>query len=273
MPDLLGRPFRWWRGERVGHLYIEAEQGLGDSIFALRWVYLAAERADRVTLFCQRELYGLFATASAGLPGNVTVYPLPRPLPSGVSAWVPMLSLPAALELGGPGGDERPYLSLGEGIKRWPPRDIGIVWGGGPAHESGHLRDVPLAEMLRLSEVPGVELHSLQVGAGQAQLGELGCYGLIRDRAPELTNLLDTARVMAGLDLLVTVDTAVAHLAGAMGMPCWMLVNQRGTDFRWGRRGDKTGWYGSMTIYRRGLGEGWGAVVRRVDAALRELVG
>ncbi len=75
------------------------------------------------------------------------------------------------------------------------------------------------------------------------------------------------------MDLLITVDTAVAHLAGAMGMPVWMLVNQRGTDFRWSRRGDRTGWYSSLKLFRRELGEEWGAVVRRVDAALRELVG
>src|SRR5690242_7603838 len=105
MPELLTRPFRLWRGERVGHLYIEAEQGCGDSIFALRWVGLAAERAERVSLFVQRELYGLFVEAGS-LPGNVTVYPLPRVLPSEVDAWVPMLSLPAALGLGGPGGEK-----------------------------------------------------------------------------------------------------------------------------------------------------------------------
>lgn len=272
MPELLTRPYRLWRGEGVGHLYIEAEQGFGDSIFALRWVGRAAERADRVTLFVQKELYGLVMEC-AGLPGNVRVYPMPRPLPVGVDAWVPMMSLPAAMGLGGPGDDERPYLSLGHGTKQWPPRSVGLVWAGGPAHESGHLRDMKLEDLLRLSEVPEVELHSLQVGMGQQQLGDFGCHGLIRDRWPELTNFLDTARVLAGLDLLITVDTAVAHLAGAMGMPVWMLVNQRGTDFRWSRRGDRTGWYSSLKLFRRELGEEWGAVVRRVDAALRELVG
>ncbi len=125
--------------------------------------------------------------------------------------------------------------------------------------------------MLRLAEVPGIELHSLQVGAGVSQLGDLGCYGLIRDRAPELTNFLDTARVLSELDLLITVDTAVAHLAGAMGMPAWMLVNQRGTDFRWGRRGDRTGWYPSIRLFRREMDEEWGVVIRRVERELWEL--
>ncbi len=271
MPELLTRPWRLWRGERVGHLYVEAEQGFGDTVFSLRWVGRAAALAERVSLFVQKELYALVVEC-AGLPGNVTVYPLPRVLPVGVDAWVPMMSLPVALGLGGP-GDERPYLSMGGGVKRWPPQSIGIVWAGGPAHESGHLRDMRLADLLRLSEIPGVELHSLQVGAGQAQFGELGCYGLVRDRSPELTNFRDTARVLAGLDLLITVDTAVAHVAGAMGMPCWMLVNARGGDFRWGRSGDRTGWYSSMQIFRRALGEEWSAVVGRVDRALRELAG
>ncbi len=280
MPELLTRPYRLWRGERVTHLYIEGEQGFGDSIFALRWVSPAAEKAERVSLFVQKELYALVVE---GLPENVRVYPMPRVLPVAVDAWVPMMSLPAALELGGPGvfkpyivtvADRWMYFSGGQ--SPWlesKPFRVGIVWAGGPTHESGHLRDMRLADLLWLIEVPGVELHSLQVGAASAQFAELACHGLIRDRAPELTNFADTAKVLAGLDLLITVDTAIAHLAGAMGMPCWMMMNQRGSDFRWGRKGEATGWYPSIRIFRRELGEEWSSVVRRVETGLRELVG
>lgn len=148
------------------------------------------------------------------------------------------------------------------------------MWAGSPTHDNAHNRDIPLAHLLRLTEIPGVELHSLQVGAGAQQFSDLGCYGLIADRAPEMTNFLDTARVLAGLDLLITVDTATAHLAGAMGMPCWMLVNQKGTDFRWGRGGDATGWYPSIKIYRRSLLEQtWVDAIGRVDHDLRALCG
>ncbi len=272
IPEFLSRPYRLWRGERVGHLYIEAEQGLGDTIFGLRWLGVAAEWADRVTFFVQKELYGLFE-----VPGNVSVYPMPRPLPvvDEVDAWCPVLSLPVAL--GGLGGLEGvvsgirvPAVASREpGLFR-----VGLVWAGSPTHESAHHRDVPLAQLLRLAEVPGVELHSLQLGAGQGQLGELGGYGLIVDRSPELLSMSDTARVLSGLDLLVTVDTAVAHLAGSMGVPCWMLVNRRGMDFRWGGDGEGTAWYPSVRLFRRELAEEtWGACARRVEVALRGLVG
>lgn len=146
---------------------------------------------------------------------------------------------------------------------------IGIVWAGSPTHEQAHHRDCPLAYWLRLAEVPGVELHSLQIGDAAQQIGELAAWGIIRDRAPEITNMLDTARIIAGLDLVICVDTAVAHLAGAMGKSVWMLVNQRGRDFRWEHEGETTRWYGSMRLFRRTLDEHWEDMMARVEAELR----
>jgi ADP-heptose:LPS heptosyltransferase len=81
--------------------------------------------------------------------------------------------------------------------------------------------------------------------------------------------LLDTAKAIEGLDLVITVDTAVAHLSGAMGVPTWLLLNTMGQDFRWGRTGDETPWYPSMRLFRRALGEQWTDVMKRVAEALR----
>lgn len=97
LPEFLTRPYRFWRGEWCEELYIEAEQGSGDAIFGLRWVPEAASRVGHVTLFCHKELYGLFVEWGR-LPANVTVYPLPRVLPS-ADAFCPIMSLPAALEI------------------------------------------------------------------------------------------------------------------------------------------------------------------------------
>lgn len=289
--------FPLWRGERVDHLFIECEQGLGDTIFGLRWVYEAARRVPEVVLYVQKELWALVRSA-AGLPANVSVYPMPRALPR-ADAWCPMLSLPVALDAAeyfDPG--VTPYIRAvsraeaefventqidwsqaslvapgqGRDYSRFPLR-VGLCWSGNPNHELAHWRDVPLAYLLPLAEIAGTEWHSLQVGPGAAQLGDLGAYGLIVDRGPEMTNFLDTAQIIAGLDLVVTVDTAVAHLAGAMGVPCWVMINDRGSDFRWGRRATETPWYRSWRLWRRGLGEDWAALVERVGAGLRELVG
>lgn len=275
IPEFLTRPYRLWRGESVGHLYVEAEQGLGDALMALRWVPLAAERAERVTLFVHGALYGLCESAWVGRPGNVAVLPLPRPLPE-ADAWCPMMSLPAALGLGGPEpvgayirGVREDVVSFG-GVPFSPVKRVGICWAGNPTHEQARHRDCPLENWLRLAELPGVELHSLQVGDAAGEMSQNGAFGLVLDRGPEITNFLDTAKVVAGLDLVITVDTAVAHLAGAMRVPCWMLVNQRGRDFRWGVAGETTGWYPSMRLVRRGLEEDWGSVMRRVEGMLRE---
>jgi hypothetical protein len=187
-----------------------------------------------------------------------------------------MMSLPAALERGEPFGE--PYIDPPDPdwtIPRTlhhPLRKVAICWAGDPKHEQTVNRDCPLGEFLRLAEVPGVRLHSVQVGPGAARFGELGCWGLVEDRAPEITNFADTARILVEMDLVVTVDTSVGHLAGAMGVPCWVLVNRRGQDFRWGMEGETTGWYSGHRLFRRDIGESWGGVMGRVEAELRGLV-
>lgn len=267
LPEFLTRPMRLWRGERVKHLYIEFEQGSGDSLMAMRWVPLACERAERVTMYVQGPLYALVSVQD--WPENLTVLPLPQmTFPADVDAWCPSLSLPVALDRPEPFWDG-PYVSVMTGA-HWPEgrKQVGIVWGGSGEHEQAHHRDCPLAYWLRLAEIPNVDLHSLQVGDAQKQIGDLGAWGLVADRSAELTNYLDTAIIVSGLDLVVTVDTSVAHLAGAMGKPVWMLVNQRGADFRYEGASDGRDWYKSLVQFKRGLHEQWSDVMARVATAL-----
>ncbi len=253
------RPQPLWRGEVVDRLWVEAEQGLGDTIFGLRWLGAAAERVGRVSFFVQPELYSWVRGRVENLA--IDVLPLPRPVPA-ADAWCPLLSLPAAMGVGGPR-----MVGIYPPLATGPYRKVGICWRGNPTHEQAHRRDVPLPYWLPLTENPAIELQSLQVG-GTAELAELGAMPLVWDRAPEITNFSDTAGVLGELDLLLTVDTAVAHLAGSLGVPTWLLVNQRGQDFRWGR-GEDTPWYPSVRLIRRGWDEDWSAVMRRVDAELR----
>lgn len=271
LPEFRTRPYPLWRGERVNRLFVEAEQGNGDSIFGARWLAAAKERASQVVFFCHKELLALFRE---GLDIDIEMVPLPAPLPM-ADAYCPLLSLPAALGEGfaGPVNCDMPYLRPMWGKDRGRQFDVGIVWAGNADHENAHNRDAHLAYFLRLGEVPGVRLHSLQMGDRSGDLNDLGAGGYVLDRAPEITNFSDTARVLMGLDLVVTVDTSVAHLAGALGVPVWMLVNRRGMDFRWSEGGEKTGWYSSMRIFRRSLTEDWASVLARVDLALRERLG
>lgn len=271
IPEFLSRPYRIWRGEDCDHLYLEGEQGGGDGIMALRWVAIAAERVRRITLLIHGPLYSL--ADSIGLPSNVTVKPLPQAQPE-ADAWCPLLSLPVALDMPAPWfpGEYVPGLGTQVGVDlRY--LHIGIAWAGSPEHEQSHHRDCALPYLLRLTEVPGVKLHSLQVGPRAQDLSDAGAYGLILDRSAEITNYLDTAKVMSGLDMVISVDTSVAHLAGAMGQPVWMLMNERGKDFRWPLTGDTTPWYGeTFRFFRRSLSEQWTDVVARVDAELRNRV-
>lgn len=150
---------------------------------------------------------------------------------------------------------------------------VGICWGGNQAHSNGHHRDISLPYWMPLAEVPGVRLHSLQVGSQQSQIAELAAFGIIEDRSPEILSFLDTARIIQGLDLVISVDTSVAHLAGALGAPTWLLLNQMGRDYRHGSSGEVSRWYASQTIYRRTLEElSWEPLMRRVKEKLTAMV-
>ncbi len=149
--------------------------------------------------------------------------------------------------------------------------NVGIAWSGNKAHEQAHNRDVPLPHFLRLAEITGVTLHGLQQDEASKQLNEMACHGLIINRAPEWTNLKDGAAVVAEMDLIVCVDSALGHLAGAMGKPTWLLVNKRGADFRWARGEERTEWYEHHRLFWREIDEDWGAVMERVAKELKEV--
>ena len=121
--------------------------------------------------------------------------------------------------------------------------------------------------MAPLLAVDGIEWTALQHGGAAAQAGQGPWAGRIRDRSAELTDFTATAGIMAGLDLVVSIDTAPAHLAGAMGVPVWVLLPDTGLDWRWPRGGATTGLYPSMRLYRRPP-EGWAALARRLAADL-----
>lgn len=271
IPEPLSYPFPLWRGERVGTLFVQSEQGLGDTIWGLRWGPLIEDRAERVVFYAHREIVPLL---ESGLVEKwwTELRPMPQPLPA-ADAWIGLLSLPVACDYYD-FDRQPPYIgppkaaAQSNPVTEGQPKRVGIVWAGADDADDADLKNIPFTDMLRLAAIPGVELHSLQVGTHAADFAAFAGYGLVSDRSPEIHNLLDTANIIAGLDLVIAADTAVAHLAGAMGKPVWLLLNQRRGDGRWRRTGSATLWYPGVRVWRRSLKEQWIDVIERVVVEL-----
>jgi tetratricopeptide (TPR) repeat protein len=251
------------------------EQGFGDAIQFVRFAQALRSRCARVILHTSPELASLLATA----PGVDQVVVRGQPLPR-ADAWVPMMSLP--LELG---FDERtvgadfPYLrpdpvssSLWKrGLEAPQALRVGLVWAGDPRHALDRARSVPWRALGPLTRVPGVAWVSLQKGKGAADLPRLIESGwTIRDAGASCKTFADTAAVMAALDLVITVDTAPAHLAGALGVPVWIL-NHAVPEWRWMVGRSDSPWYPSARLYRQTRAGEWADVLERVTADLRAM--
>jgi tetratricopeptide (TPR) repeat protein len=269
---LAGRPP--WRGEPLEGrtILLVPEQGLGDTIQFVRYVPLVAARGGRVLLGTPPELARLLE----GLPGLAGLIPAGAPIPPH-DLHCPLLSLPRAF---GTTLDSIPapvpYLRAdpaaaarwGERLAAAPGLRAGLVWGGNPRHPDDRNRSVPLAALAPLWEVPGVSWFSLQLGARAAELqaaGRLPCP--VTDLAPALHDLAETAAALTALDLVITADTAVAHLAGALGRPAWVLLPAV-PDWRWLRRGEASPWYPTMRLFRQDARRDWRPVLEAVAGAL-----
>jgi hypothetical protein len=192
----------------------------------------------------------------------------------------PLFSLP---RLCGPAPDGiaagAPYLACEEELRRaWSQRlgprrglRVGLGWQGNPGYVADGRRSPPLAGLLPALRVPGVELFSLQKGAGREQLSALPPDVRVTDLGAQLDDradaFVDTAAVLSPLDLVVTSDTALPHLAGAMGRPTWLLLAHV-PDWRWGLHGDVTPFYPTMRLYRQSAPGDWGELGARVAQAL-----
>ena len=261
-----------WAGEagQGGRLLIHAEQGLGDTLQFCRLAPLAAARGWRVALAVQAPLVRLLQ----GLPGvaSVVVQGDERP-PHDVHC--PLLTLPLALGLDGP-PDAAPYLAADRALAAaWRQRlagvtgglRVGVAWAGGTLLRAAGRRSLPPGLLAPVAALPRVRLVSLQKD-GPAAPAELG----VVDPTAALADFAETAALIANLDLVVCVDTAVAHLAGAMGKPVWLL-DRFDHCWRWqaGRR--DSAWYPTLRIYRQPVPGAWDAVIAAVVRDLRRIGG
>jgi len=157
-------------------------------------------------------------------------------------------------------------LSGGTGLK------VGIAWRGSPGHKRDRCRSLLPADFADFLDQPGIQIVSLQKDGRSEELDSLPRERLLCDAGPDLADFADTAALMTALDLVISVDTSVLHLAAALGMPCWGLIDFAG-DWRWltGRRDSP--WYPSLRLFRQPARGDWGAVAAMVRAELGEQAG
>lgn len=262
-----------WRGEDVSGrtLLIHAEQGLGDTLQFCRYIALVAARGARVVLEVPRPLARLLAHL-AGTAQVITAGDVFPPF----DLHCPLLSLPmifATTVETIPA--EVPYIvpaagQLAEWRARLGPRRrprVGLVWAGRPTHHNDRNRSLPSLQIAAWRDLP-VEFHCLQKEVTADDRARLGAWMTFHDHA--LSDLADTAALAAAMDVVVTVDTSAAHLAGALALPVWILLPFAG-DFRWLLDRDDSPWYPTARLFRQLAPGDWSSVVDSIAAELRQL--
>jgi tetratricopeptide (TPR) repeat protein len=254
-------------------ILLHAEQGLGDCLHFVRYAALVAAQGARVVVECPAALTGLLETC----PGISQITARGDALPA-FDLHAPLMSLPALL---GTEADtipaDIPYLKapqsaaaeLSAALDAAPPehRKIGFVWAGNPAHENDRNRSCDAACFAPLGEIENISLFSLQKDAVLDTPGQLPPAV---DLAPLLGDFSDTAFAAARLDLIITVDTAMAHLAGALGRPVWLLL-PHAPEWRWQFERDDSPWYPTMRLFRQARPGDWDGVFARLLDALTSL--
>jgi hypothetical protein len=265
-----------WRGDTDLNgktIFLLAEQGLGDTIQFVRYAPLVVERGAKVLLGVQKPLR-LLATS---VPGVSLVRTDGEPLPD-FDTYCPLLSLPLAF------GTELatipaniPYLRPhAERLAQWRPRlpdngrlRIGICWSGSKDHLNDRNRSMPLERFAALLTVPNLDFVCIQKEVGAVDAAILDQHGVLQ-LGREFTDFADTAAVVAMLDLLVSVDTSVAHLAGAMGKAVAMLVPYS-PDFRWLMHRTDSPWYPTMRLFRQSAIGDWTGPLQKLRAELEDV--
>jgi len=265
-----------WQGDSLAgkHIYVQAEQGFGDTLQFARYLPLLAARAGRVTvrvhqqltMLLRESLLGVTVLGDRGDPApyqcDAVLLSLPRLFKTRletVPAQVPYLHAPA------------------EAVAAWTQRlagmnglKVGLVWAGNPEHVNDHRRSVDLKLLAPLFSVPGVSFASLQVGPRSDDLRKLkGSEIKIEDLSSSFNDFVESGAAVSALDLVITVDTSMAHLAGALGKPVWVLLPWV-TDWRWMLNREDNPWYPNMRLFRQKRGANdWTDVIMRVAEELK----
>ena len=271
-----------WQGESLAgrHLLIWHEQGMGDEIQFARFIpHLRARHGvDRMTLICKPPLQRLLAR----LPGVDACLPLGAPLPAH-DCWTLLGSLPGKLDCTlGNLPNQLPYLDTPAELRRtWQQRlpaskrlRVGLVWSGSRWHKNDRHRSLAdLAQLAPLWQIPDIDFYCLHKQApddpAEQQAANPPPAQPLTHLGPDIHDFLDSAAILQQLDLLISVDTAIVHLAGALARPCWVMLPWHGCDWRWLEHAEDSPWYPDcLRLFRQGPNDDWAAVITRLTAAL-----
>lgn len=278
-----------WKGEPLEgqHVLLHAEQGLGDTIQFCRFAALVAARGGYPVLQVQQPVERLIRSLAVVQAGRAET--AVQGAGNGLSFELecPLMSLPAVFGTtpesvpwqGAYLGAERELvakraaeLEIGwaqiakQGAARGGLR-VGVAWAGNPRYKADAQRSMHVKTLIPLLRMPGVEWVSLQKGLAAEQISEIDRGNRMPDGSSGDRDLADTAALVAGLDLVITTDTSIAHLAGAMAKPVWILLPHL-ADWRWGNEGETTPWYPTARLYRQTAPGDWKGLLGRVHGDL-----
>jgi Flp pilus assembly protein TadD len=251
-------------------ILLYADHGLGDAIQFIRYAPMVRDRGGRIVVVCRAPLARLLATCAGVDRVAVEGAPIPD-----CEVYAPLMSLPGIF-----GTDaasipaDRPYLSVDrDRVDAWAEElnlpdqlRIGIAWQGNPGHGRDRDRSFRLERFEPIARRPGVRLFSLQMGQGREQIAEVAGRFPVVDLGGRLDDLMDTAAVMMNLDLVIVADSSPAHLAGALGVPVWVVLPFE-ADWRWMSGREDSPWYPTMRLFRQHRRGDWDDVFARIAAA------
>lgn len=263
---------QWDGGDLKGEtLLINCEQGMGDNLQFIRYAPLAAARGCRVVVMTHKSLSRLFKSLKGV---SMVVEGLPEP--KYFYRYISVMSLPLIFETRPDTVPaEVPYMRAPDDlIAQWRERlasyaglKVGLCWRGNPKHVNDRFRSASLKIVSRLLDIPGITFFSMHKDLAEHE--KVLPEGMV-DLGSRFGDYADTAAAVESLDLVISVDTSVCHLVGAVGRPVWTMI-ARGPDFRWGLKTENSPWYPSMKLYRQDTLGDWEPVIDRMAADLKVL--
>lgn len=265
----------WDGSQAIGGktILIHGEQGLGDNIMFARYLPLLVARGAKVLVWTPKPLRPLFSHLA-----GVTILGDDRDAWPRCDLWARFMSLAYCFRTdeGSVPPPVRLHYDVAE-LAEWHHRtdddclNVGLCWNGSTRSKYDSHRSVPLADLAPLFKVSGVRLFSLQLGLRDSDRAAFEVFDMV-DLAPHLTDFRATAHAMKNLDLIVTVDTSVAHLAGTVGVPTFVMLSAFRAYWLWLAEREDSPWYPSVTVFRQARDGGWSDVVARICDALRQRV-
>jgi tetratricopeptide (TPR) repeat protein len=257
-----------WQGQSGAHLYVWAEQGIGDTIAFARFLTCVAPSCERITFSVTAAIHSLMIGYER-IP-NVKVVPHEYDVKD-ADYQISLMSIPRLIGMSGEVPADPGLLNVAtvlDGGLRGPVKKVGICWAGNPKQVNDPQRSMPFATMLRLAESANVELYSLQVGARSADIGEAQAQRLVHDLSGSMQgDWAGSAAVIKQLDAVVSVCTGPAHLAAALGVPAHVCLNVA-PYWIWGQHDSRTAWYPSARLHRQKRLGDWDQVIDDVKEAL-----